>query len=1394
MTFVHRRGGVRAARVQGVTMGESTNVGRGLPHAGDVDAVAADGPLPAETSPAWPTVRGAVQEWIKALLDLSGNNQLLYAKSAGKLDLASADKVALNRLVEGKRVRLRELFPEEEDFAAAAKTAGRIRKRAREYEEELGVQIARLTSGLVSWPEPHSGSARVPNAPLFLRTVVITQPQAGVDDLELAASADVEVNEVLIALLEREFHVRLSREILEEIAELAEHGFFPGKAATVAFKAAVRDVAGLDITDSLMIGTFRYRKLPMVQDLAANAMLFAESDLVAAVAGNVEAIGRVRLPVGDVSRTDPNHVPPNDEFLVLDADPSQNYAINAALAGRNIVIQGPPGTGKSQTIANLIAATVARGKSVLFVAEKRAAIDAVTGRLADVGLAGVVMDLHDGASNKGRITAELSDSITASGAVGVPEVADIHRRLGASREQLLEYDRQLHTRREPWGVSVFDAQTLTYSPYRGIADGIRLSEGAGSALTAEAAQRVRDQLREAGRLGGFLPLASRGAWATASDLREDDVQRAFDCALQVSQDYLPGAMAAYGDLEGPLPWPSTLDEWTRRLALLRCVAETNSTWEQAIWDIDLGSLVRATAPGRVRRSNGWTVSWAERRSARKTAKALLAIPVSRRGLHDALVTALAARDEWRSESAETIPAAPDLSRVEASHAALVDALTNLAGFTQRENLPGVPLPELSDWAHDLARDPAEVMKTQRINEITRGLHEAGLDGVLAVLHSHGQDWTVEQAGEAAVTIFDHVWATAILHAVSMNDPVMGRFDGARHSLTAQDYATSDRKHLLTTPARILRSHAENLVSVRNLHPEQSTMLEIELRKKRRIKAARDLFAVAPDVMLAAKPCWAMSPLVVSEALPADAKFDLVVFDEASQIEPADAIPALGRAETAVVCGDAKQLPPWRGFQQSAASDEEAWDFTEETEEQSTTTLGALTTDTESLLDVFDSALGASMASEYRLLWHYRSRDARLIAFNNEYFYNGSLLTFPGTAVESPLEFVSVPHPVGRPQNVAEEVGTVVDLILRHARERSSESLGVIAMSIEHARRIEGALDARLREESDPAVRSFFNESAEEPFFIKNLERVQGDERDAIIISMGYIKNPDGRMVYRFGPINNAGGERRLNVAFSRAKDRLTLVSSFTAEDLDPTRLSGDGGRVLRAYLQYVASGGSDLGERGTSDRPLNPFEIHVRDRLQAAGVPVIAQYGVAGYWIDFAATHPEVPGRMVLAIEADGATYHSSDTARARDRLRQEHLERLGWTFHRIWSTDYFRDPDRVIEQTVVAYRDAVERSERIPAGRQEHPVARHQETAAPAAARSRTFPVRSGLPISEYSDRQLLDVIAWVMSDMLVRTDEEILSETMECLGFKRRGSRIAERLTEALRRWHAHSDPAAS
>ena len=424
--------------------------------------------------------------------------------------------------------------------------------------------------------------------------------------------------------------------------------------------------------------------------------------------------------------------------------------------------------------------------------------------------------------------------------------------------------------------------------------------------------------------------------------------------------------------------------------------------------------------------------------------------------------------------------------------------------------------------------------------------------------------------------FDYAWLQSIIERVEFADSHIGAVSAEQLSRIVTEYRAADASHIAETAGRIRRLYAERAVAVRDQYRDESALITGQAARKRGHLPLRRLFASAPHALLALKPCWAMSPLLVSQVLPSDQPyFDLVVFDEASQVMPADAIPAILRGSTVVVAGDDKQLPPTTFFASQAAESDN--------EEELALELDS----TKGFKSILQSL--APLLNERMQTWHYRSRDERLIAFSNLEFYDRSLTTFPGVTADDCIDHVLVPFQPGAPgqeASVATEVQEVVRRILAHAEKRPRESLGVIALGITHANRIDEALRDVVRWK--PELDGFFAESADEPFFIKNLERVQGDERDAIILSVGYGKTTDGRLLHRFGPINIEGGERRLNVAITRAKRRITVVSSFGSAEMDPARTTSRGARLLRDYLRYAESHGTAKNPRAIAGVQVGP--------------------------------------------------------------------------------------------------------------------------------------------------------------------------------------------------------------
>lgn len=829
-----------------------------------------------------------------------------------------------------------------------------------------------------------------------------------------------------------------------------------------------------------------------------------------------------------------------------------------------------------------------------------------------------------------------------------------------------------------------------------------------------------------------------------------------------------------------------MEGWATALGLLDDVAATLECFSPALFDAPLAQLAAELAPA----GKGGVTALRMRltsktyRSARSFALSLSkAGKLKPRDLHARVLAAGTQVAKWTKVRAdEGLPRLPaDLAGTTGAYDQLGLELRALGAWVGSTALPTLNVQRLDGELRRLLTDTATLFKLPELSRLRNRLSGFGLQPLIAEMST--RNFTVDQA----LACLNHVWLSSVLAAISLKDPRLGGFDGQVHGRTVEEFQVSDRAHIESATLRVMRAVAEHATQTRDKYPTESDVIEKQARLKRGHLPVRQLFQAAPNVLGALKPCWAMSPLVVSQLLPAQRCFDVVIFDEASQVTPADAVGALMRASQVVVAGDPHQLPPTSFFATSGGGEDD-----EEAEDNPTD--GALIRNMESILDVMGVILPPPKGTR-TLGWHYRSKDERLIAFSNAQptLYDWSLTTFPGIIGSESLthEFVPFrPGQTGQEDSVSDEVLRVVELVSRHARTRPGESLGVIAMGIKHANRIEEGL--RRKRFQDAALDAFLDgrassQARKEPTFVKNLERVQGDERDAIILSVGYGKNVDGRMLYRFGPINNQGGERRLNVAITRARSRMTVVSSFSSADMDPTKLRSEGAKMLGGYLAFAESGGADLGSVAKDKPALNPFERDVEAQLTKAGIPLIAQYGASGYWIDYAAQHPTKPGRMVLAIECDGASYHSSATARDRDRLRQEHLERLGWTFHRIWSQDWFFHRDVEVTRAVASYQAAVVAAD-TKVDRPHEPILTgpntdQEDTLAEKAHPQGPCPVSLGrTAITDYSSQELARLVTWIESDTLLRTEEELLDETVRVLGFRRKGSRVVAAVEAAI------------
>jgi very-short-patch-repair endonuclease len=697
-----------------------------------------------------------------------------------------------------------------------------------------------------------------------------------------------------------------------------------------------------------------------------------------------------------------------------------------------------------------------------------------------------------------------------------------------------------------------------------------------------------------------------------------------------------------------------------------------------------------------------------------------------------------------------------------------------------------PLSELRRWLAERAGDAHRIHEWTLFCDVQAEVARAGVYPILGEV----LDGLVRptEAGAAFRARFLRVW----LDATYEQTPTLRQFASDNHERLIGRFRELDRRSVDSAAVRIRNAQLSRSDRPRLLAanaPDSSigelgTLLR-QVNMKRRHLPLRKLFAALPTLLPRLKPCLMMSPLAVSTYLNSpDFEFDLVIFDEASQVRPHDAMCAIYRGRQLIVAGDQKQLPPTSFFDRALEDD----GLSSEGDDGE----GGLE-DYESILDVC-CTLGMPRR---RLRWHYRSRREGLIAFSNRYVYDNELVTFPSVhdveghpavAFEHVKDGRWKPGPSGGFNAV--EARRTAELVLAHFRDKPAMSLGVIAFSQRQQMRILDELE-RLRQDN-PELEEFFKEDRDEPFFVKNLENVQGDERDVIFLGVGYGPDETGRVAMRFGPLNQQGGERRLNVAVTRARQAMVVVSSLRAQHLDLSRTGAVGVKLFRAYLDYAERGTEALrseiteaGQRGFD----SPFEWEVFDELIRHGLTVHPQVGCSSFHIDLAVVDPTAPGRYLLGVECDGATYHSSATARDRDRLRQQVLEDLGWRICRIWSTDWLRDREGQIRRVQAALEEARLRQDATPPVPPPQPKVRPAEDRTGAADAEAAHVVTEPPPptpnynsIDDVPDSVLRDKLRATLQAVGATESRDLIQSVARKLGFRRTGSRIQERIERCL------------
>jgi very-short-patch-repair endonuclease len=1147
------------------------------------------------------------------------------------------------------------------------------------------------------------------------------------------------------------------------------------------FEEALKDLAW-KVKPEVWLGQFSFTKFLLWKDLADRQEDLERNRIVKHL---VNASSDTPYPnsLDDVLPHDLDRkFQPQEIFCPLSTDSSQLAAIMLAADGHDFVLEGPPGTGKSQTITNIIAHCLAIGKSVLFVAEKRAALDVVYRRLKQQNLEPFCLELHSNKSGKREVLEQFNNSLNYACHQPPIQWVACADELQRSRDTLNQYVRILHQTCS-CGLSAYAC--MNYLLSRPDRPSVRLANWPVLYMKPEMLTSVRELARKLQMYAEALGVVSGHlltgiGYATWSSLWETQVFEQVQAlritvneTVTATEDFcqwLKISKAIHSQrelydyywlaesLSQPLPvgvdfatasWATLEADLNRWIALSNVRLEMRSSLasfdEQRLTALNLTAMYEQW---QLAQSKWFLSKWLDCRAVRyllKTANISGQMPPSlsvteilRNGIRLQEINREFAADQQRAESCLGVMwqgGEPDVATLTEAlewgiklhtrmlacangdivwleqlrillatlfkeGAIVYDANTIIGKRIWRYmNSLSVVVNDFNVLAENLQLQRESIdADNDHLGAIAK-LLERLLTGWSQIRYwcmwqdtrqqaiGSGLDTLVEAVEKGTINhknlveVFECSFRRELLNAIISSNMILRNFFSQAHLNEISRFCSVDEQ-LATLAQKTITARLSAKIprfgdtNIPDTEARAFSRLMQQLALQRPKISVRQLLSSMPTLLPRIKPCLLMSPLSVAQYLDTkQSNFDVVIFDEASQIPVWDAVGAIARGKQLIVVGDPKQLPPTNFFQIIDSHDDV--DDSENVEQ-----------DLEKNLEDMDSILDELMTMgvrHKRLLWHYRSQHENLITFSNYTYYENSLLTFPSAdIINSGVRLKYLPearYDRGKSCTNEKEARILVDELVKRLLHANGEprSFGVVTFSVAQQKLIEDLLDQKRRDY--PEIEIHFGDNTPVPnesVFVKNLENVQGDERDIIFFSVCYGPDEAGKISMHFGPLNRDGGKRRLNVAITRAKHEVLVFSSMRSDQIDH-RARAKGVQDLKQFLDYAERGPQVLISANTVDADAEPdseFERMVAERIRAKGYEVRYQVGCSGYKIDIGIVDPETPGKFLLGVECDGATYHSAATARDRDKLRQQHLENLGWKIHRIWSTAWWHDAD----------------------------------------------------------------------------------------------------------------------
>ncbi|WP_053005979.1 DUF3320 domain-containing protein [Kiloniella spongiae] len=1334
------------------------------------------------------------------------------------------------------------------------------------FEEEQGVNILFLGIGFLKWFDSRSSDIER-FAPLILLPISLQRDQVRSRFKLKKRDEDIEVNLSLRAKLNEDFDISLPDFPANEDWTPSDYFSLVSKAITQKDQWSVEP-------DRILLGFYSFSKFLLYRDLDASEWPsdadITKNNLISSLL--VDGFGEKALNIFENQNLD-DILAPQDLGHVKDADSSQAEVIKLAAEGNNLVVQGPPGTGKSQSIANVIAAATRKGKSVLFVAEKMAALDVVYHRLQETGLGPLCLELHSRKANKKAVIEEIKRTLELGQVSGGAE--DTATQTKIVRDKLNEISKLLHSPMDEVRETPFRVLSeLVWLREEGLEPsefkvGDKLLSGPEQHNTALAAlQKLCDRISSTGPSNQHDWRGVRNRLTPMDvDRLKPKIQDLVKFSARLEESFVQANRVVKFDDEASIETAKSLIEWltiletmpdgasnilssasirentARALELLSAANNLRAKYDAAIISVKeialdqdwsearqliatYGKSLFRFFNGEFKKSIALLNSYSTEDPAKKHEDRLAQIDkfieyqnAFKRLEKEETQAKAFFNDLWRGRLTETSAPQAVIEWYQehkpklATHSDLMEVLNNCPNSVRLNELSSelnkaiqafekcwleictmldldltqafsnngsVAIREinekLSNWQANFERlDEWFLLRAEEEH-----CREVGLSDFVESL-SCGDLTTTDAVNDYRYARAEALWKLMIDKNSALLD-----IDGDDRTQLINRFQTLELELFRATAHEIAAKHTAGIPTGAQ---GQMGIIRGEAGKRRNHRSIRRLVEDAGDALQQIKPVFLMSPISVAQYLPPGRiNFDLVLIDEASQVRPEDSIGAIARGRSTIVVGDSKQLPPTSFFARTLGDIGQEDENDEENVDQPGVHAGAM----ESILTL---CAARGMTSK-TLQWHYRSKHPSLIQVSNDTFYENKLKFPPSPQIagREGLIFREVDgiYDRGKTRTNKIEAQEVAKAVLKHAKTAPRLSLGVVTLSTAQRNMIEGELELLRAENQD--VEYFFSKERHEPFFVKNLENVQGDERDVIFISVCYAKDKDGYMSQSFGPVNSLGGERRLNVLFTRAKRRCEIFASITDQDIELRTANVPAGRrALHAYLKFARTGTTDVPEPSGKE-PDSLFEEAVMNKLRAAGYTVDPQVGSAGFYIDMAIRNPENMDVYLLGVECDGATYHSAAWARERDRLRQNVLEAKGWLLHRIWSTDWFQRPEQEFQKLL----QAIDKARIIQENNQkaEEEVIREQEESiikrellSPDEPKVSIPYVEAKLdPINGYNEPHLVPVYKLAeLVKLIVEIEQpihkdEIARKVSKAWGLQKAGARIKKLVTNAI------------